>query len=200
MLQHAKKLIAKGLYLFPLRINGGTPILKNFSELCSNDLGKFSLHWKSGNNIAIATEKYKNDKALVVVDIDVKKDKNGVETAKKLRAEGFELAPTLVATTKSGGYHFIYYHDHPVKQGVDVLGRGIDIRSKGGYIVAPGSKIDGGEYKILHDIAIAKCPDWVVERCGLPKKKDDRDKAPVVDVQELPALDRATNYLLNEAP
>jgi hypothetical protein len=50
------------------------------------------------------------------------------------------------------------------------LGRGIDIRARGGYIVAPPSRhISGREYAWSvdhhpHDLKIARGPDWLVER------------------------------------
>jgi hypothetical protein len=38
-----------------------------------------------------------------------------------------------------------------VRQGANVLGPGLDVRSKGGYVVGPGSVVDGEGYAVIQD-------------------------------------------------
>jgi len=91
-------------------------------------------------NIGIATGKISG---IIVVDVDVKSGAQGEETLEKLLKQHGPLPKTPCCITPSGGYH--YYFKYP--EGVDIpcsqgkLGPGIDIRSDGGYVVAPPSVI-----------------------------------------------------------
>ena len=121
-------------------------------------------------NLGVATEK------LVVIDVDPRH--GGDESLKKLEAEHGEWPLTWRSLTGSGGEHIIF----AASDGVDVvnvvakqmtdppLGPGIDIRARGGYIVAPPSRhISGRAYcwSVDHhpaDVPLAVAPDWLVER------------------------------------
>ena len=46
------------------------------------------------------------------------------------------------------------------------MGSGIDTRSLGGYVLGPGSSIDGKSYEITHKAQIAPAPEWLVARLG----------------------------------
>lgn len=99
---------------------------------------------------------------ILVVDIDVKKGKEGFRTVEKLKKEGLIFPESFKIATPSLGGH-IYYND-PGKYGrntVDFLGPGIDTRGKGGLVVAPFSKIEAGEYKIIDDRNAVLLPDWI---------------------------------------
>ena len=48
----------------------------------------------------------------------------------------------------SGGLHYYFTYDEDIKQTSNAKLE-IDTRCDGGYIVGPGSKIDGNEYKII---------------------------------------------------
>jgi len=121
-------------------------------------------------NLGVSTEK------LVVIDIDLRD--GGDESFKKLEAEHGEWPLTWRSLTGGGGEHIIF----AAPDGVDVvnvvakqmtdppLGPGIDIRARGGYIVAPPSRhMSGGVYAWSvdhhpHDTPLAIAPDWLVEK------------------------------------
>jgi len=121
-------------------------------------------------NLGVATEK------LVVVDVDPRH--GGDESLKKLEAEHGELPLTWRSLTGGGGEHIIYAAPAGVaignvvaKQMTDPpLGVGIDVRARGGYIVAPPSRhISGGVYAWSvdhhpHDVPLAPAPDWLVAK------------------------------------
>lgn len=44
------------------------------------------------------------------------------------------------------------------------LGRLIDTRANGGYVVAAGSTVDGRAYEVLDDVAPGELPTWLAER------------------------------------
>jgi hypothetical protein len=120
-------------------------------------------------NLGVSTEK------LIVIDIDPRH--GGDESFAALERE-HELLPTWRTLTGGGGEHIIF----AASDGVDVvnvvaentdnppLGPGIDIRARGGYIVAPPSRhISGRAYawSVDHhpqEVALAPAPDWLIER------------------------------------
>lgn len=80
-----------------------------------------------------------------VVDVDVKDGARGVESHASLRSAGLLRGKIAVALTPSGGWH-LYFEGSVQGNGV-VRGYGIDFRSTGGYVVAPGSVTPGGAYR-----------------------------------------------------
>ena len=201
----AQNLAAQGFFVFPLRENGKLPALNEFTESATDDAGDLGRFWfdtvlelEHFYNIGIATSKFKGGEALLVVDVDNKNDKNGSDTILKLELEGFEFPKTLTQTTPTGGLHLIYKIKSPVKQGVSVLGPGLDIRSRGGYIVGAGSEINGKKYTI-NKAAIAKAPAWIVKKCKETKKAEPKKKKPRKTVAQRAAVARGKDYLLNSA-
>jgi hypothetical protein len=121
-------------------------------------------------NLAVSTEK------LVVIDIDPRH--GGDESLKKLEAEHGELPLTWRSLTGGGGTHDIYRCPDGVEIGNvraegmadPPLGPGIDVRARGGYIVAPPSRhISGRAYcwSVDHhpaDVPLAPAPNFLIER------------------------------------
>lgn len=94
---------------------------------------------------------------LVVIDIDARK---GLTTFRNLLVENAgtsRLKTTVVKTPR--GWH-IYFHaidDYPIKNSVGKLGQHIDVRTAGGYVIAPPTP--GYEYLLKappHDL-----PMWL---------------------------------------
>ncbi len=80
-----------------------------------------------------------------VVDVDVKDGAPGVVSHTRLRDAGLLYGKIAVALTPSGGWH-LYFEGSAQGNGV-VRGFGIDFRSTGGYVVAPGSLTPRGAYR-----------------------------------------------------
>lgn len=120
------------------------------ATLDENTIRAWWLKWPDAN-VGIATGEASN---LVVVDIDPRH--GGDESLKKLDP----FPDTLIAKTGGGGLHYCFTHPgQKVKSGSDVLGRGIDTRGDGGYIVAPPSKhASGASYEWQNLVAPADCP------------------------------------------
>jgi bifunctional DNA primase/polymerase-like protein/AAA domain-containing protein/primase-like protein len=96
---------------------------------------------------------------VFVLDLDVKHGKDGVAALKSLVA-GRLMPPTLVAKTPSGGRH-LYYRapPWPVKTSVDRLGKGIDVRGDGGYVVLPPTE----GYTWVNQDPVAEAPPWLLD-------------------------------------
>lgn len=200
-----KDLTARGFYVIPLIPDSKLPIFKKFTDKASDDHNDLIDYWYDKifeidiqNNIGIITSKYRGGGALLVVDVDNKNGKCGSDTILELELKGFEFPKTLTQKTPTGGYHLIYKINSPIKQGVSVLGEGLDIRSKGGYIVGAGSLINDKAYTI-DNAPIVKAPNWIIEKCKESKKRETRKKKPIKKVSQKGAMLRAKDYLLNKA-
>jgi hypothetical protein len=134
-------------------------------------------------NLAVATDK------LVVVDVDP--EDGGNESFAALVREHGEFPLTWRTLTGGGGEHIIFAcHDGVEIDNVTAkttknppLGPGIDIRARGGYIVAPPSKhISGRPYAWSvdhhpHDVPLAPAPDWLIERLTVAVPRGSSDAA-----------------------
>jgi len=109
---------------------------------------------------------------FAVLDIDLREDRNGLETLKALGVEGLPVTPTV--KTPSGGYHLYFAQaEPPITTTVGATGRGIgvglDWRGLGGYVILPPS----GEYHwITRDVPLAPVPPVLMpkERKGVAIK------------------------------
>src|SRR3990167_1883365 len=158
-LDHALTLAAAGFYVFPIVAGKkAPPAVQNWQDFALRDPAVIKSWWQNNphDNIGIFTGKFATnvsdttwrEDALLVVDVDVKGDKHGDTELLRLELDGWDLPDTCTHFTPTGGRHLLYRVRAPVRQGTNVLGNGLDIRSKGGYIVAPGSTPGAtGEYR-----------------------------------------------------
>lgn len=210
-LKAAEQLIKMGFHVFPIIQNEKTPYLKDFTGAAMTDPEALRTYWwdavmerEHAHNVGIATSKFGEGQALVVVDVDNKKGKEGSATLLKLELEGFDFPKTLTQKTPSGGFHYIYKTSTPLKQGTDTLGSGLDIRSRGGYIVGAGSVVEKGAYAfdIKQGVEILDCPPWIekVLKDNEAKERELKTAEPKKKISQKAATSRAKDYLLNNAP
>jgi len=111
-------------------------------------------------NIGLATGQVSG---RVVLDVDVKKDKQGDVSLQALVDENWPLPETLQALTPTGGYHFVFQAP-PGKMASNLGVRsGIDILTDGRYVVAAPSMINEQAYQWIITKPAAVCPQWVVD-------------------------------------
>lgn len=77
-----------------------------------------------------------------VVDFDVKDGAPGATTFQRLRDIGLLAGSFATVTTPSGGWHL--YYDGSAQGNGSIKGFGVDFRSAGGYVVAPGCPVGLG--------------------------------------------------------
>jgi len=189
----ARQLGSAGFYVFPIKQNSKLPAITDWPNAAVT--GAEVEKWDWAGNVGIATGKFGNGKALVTIDIDNKHGKFGDCSLLELELQGFDFPLTMEQETPSGGRHLIYVCDTPLKQGVDVLGKGLDIRSRGGYIVGPGSEIDGRAYTLTRRVPPAPAPAWLVARLGAAPDRPAADVQPLAGVDPGRAHGRAVEYL-----
>ncbi|MEU6528350.1 bifunctional DNA primase/polymerase [Streptomyces sp. NPDC046928] len=126
-------------------------------------------------NVGIAT----GPAGLLVVDLDVPKaeeQKGAPDGATSLQAlcerAGQVLPDTYRVRTARGGQHLYFTAPAGVRLRCSVkrLGRNIDTRAWGGYVVAPGSITPDGTYEVAHDAPVAELPGWLTALLTEPDK------------------------------
>lgn len=158
-LEQALAFIEMGWAVFPLVPNTKRPLTKNGFKDATKSAYAARKWWEEtpNANIGIATGEFSG---LAVVDVDVKNGAKGRESVSLLKG----LTPTLTVATPSGGWHLYYIRPKDGIRCRNGLLPGIDLKADGGYVVAPGSEIDGKPYEWIDAEAhIADLPPCVLE-------------------------------------
>ena len=200
-LEHAILLSELGFHVFPLYAGSKLPAIEDFPNKATRDQKQIRKWWtdpvmgfERDFNIGISTSKFSDNEALLVIDVDNKGEKKGSETLLKLELEGLELPKTFEQVTPTGGYHLFFRVKEPLRQGTNVLGPGLDIRSRGGYVVGAGSTIGHRAYTFVEN-EIAAPPEALVIRVGKGRK---RTETVVSSESDQPiSLTMANEYLSN---
>ena len=206
----AIELARRDLRVFPLRANAKTPAIERWPARATTDAATIRgwwldpvTGWAQPENIGIATgSALPGGGFLLVVDIDDKPGKNGSASLAALEAEHGALPRTLTARTASGGRHIYLRTPYPTANTAGKLGQGIDTRGFHGYVVAPGSTVDGRAYEWSDDAPIGDLPEAYLALLEQARERE-RNKTTVAEGVKLDtdaAVARAKHYLLYEAP
>ena len=150
-----EQLLARGLKLFPLQPNGKRPEAKDWQQWATSASPEDILNYTPGHNWGVFC------RGLIVLDIDNKNGKNGsASLSELLKEKAVKLPKTFVVKTPTGGLHYYY---KGVGRNRANIREGIDIRGDGGFVVAPGSKINNAEYKVYDASPIAEAPQWLYD-------------------------------------
>lgn len=162
----ALALASMGFWVFPISPGKKSPpLMTGWQEAATCEADHVTALWLEcpTANIGIYTGKFRTNEALIVIDVDCKEGRIGNEELIRLELEGCEFPDTYIQTTPTGGRHLVFCADQAVRQGASVLGRNLDIRSAGGYIVGAGSRIEGAYYQGTGH-AVAPAPEWLIAR------------------------------------
>ena len=179
-----------GKYIFPCSPEFKSPLVQMGTGFCnaSNDKKKLCAWWHLFPSAMIGlVTGIKNN--IVVLDVDVhSKDGNGFNTLKEFEEAGLNIPDTYRVNTPSGGchYYFKYPFGYDIRNSVNKVGLGLDIRSTGGYVIAPGSiTITGKKYSTVQKkIPFAEMPQWLIEKCLASDKKQEQDYEITLKTQE----------------
>ena len=166
-------------------------------------------HWDvRGCNWARST----GDDGDLIVDLDIKRDasgaviENGFDTWKKITAFYGDPGETLTVRTPGKGTdqepdrgcHIVFRGEAGSTQ--RKLGPGVDIKSVGGYVLIPGSKINGREYELAVDAEAIQPPSWLITKLSEPTVKDPRRDEPAITLDLEHNVAWAIRYLASDAP
>jgi len=158
MLESALALARQGFLVFPITPGAKKPpIIEGWPRAATTDEAQVRSWWAQWPeaNIGIHCD------GLLVVDVDPKK--GGYESLTELESQ-LQLDATLEVETPSGGRHIYYRCGEHIRNGVDVLGPGLDVRAAGGYVVGAGSHTPAGAYRVVIGDPLADAPAELIER------------------------------------
>jgi len=125
---------------------GKHPRTKNGVKDATTDAEQIAAWWTKwpDANVGIAT-----GNGLLVLDVDTKHD--GIETIEQMEETEGPMPETAMVLTGGGGRHYYFYLPPDKREGVKNavgIGRGLDLRFDGGYVVAPPSRhVSGRTYE-----------------------------------------------------
>lgn len=154
----ALRVAKEGCPVFPCNPKDKSPYVK-WKTAATTDQKEIARLWGRYPN-AIPGMVTGGASGFVVIDLDVKNGKNGIDEFERL---GLNLENAgAVVRTAGGGLHLYFEHVDGVRNSQDKFGPGIDVRAEGGYVIAPGVVNDVGEYEFISgDLGIARvlCPE-----------------------------------------
>ncbi|MEV6726886.1 bifunctional DNA primase/polymerase [Streptomyces xanthochromogenes] len=168
VLAAARTAIDRGLAVFPLPIGGRVP--ERGWQLQATLLPERLPELLAGRGVGVGCRA----SGVVALDLDVHGDDDGPGVLAALADRLGETVPeTFTVATPSGGRHL--YFRAPMgctigsfSGGRTALGPGIDVRGpghrSGGYLVGPGSVVNGRPYVIARDVPLAPLPGWIADR------------------------------------
>jgi len=186
-LNEALDLIEYGFHLIPLHsVNkdgtctcgnncnseGKHPMIQDWPNCASRESEQIKKWWRRwpDANIGIACGSISD---LVVLDMDPRH--NGENSLDELENRIGVFTQTTTITTGSGGKHFYYRFPgkNLIKNSSGKLGEGLDIKTDGGYVVAPGSlHKSGNTYDWLFDINyMVPFPDKLIKELNQQSKQ-----------------------------
>jgi len=129
---------ANGWRVFPVKPGAKTPITKHGFKDASTDGDRLRAWWRRWPtaNIGLATGRASG---IWVLDVD---GDRGLTTLAALEASHEPLPASQRVRTGSGGLHVYFRYPKPgteIYNSAGQVGLGIDVRGKGGYVVAPPS-------------------------------------------------------------
>jgi hypothetical protein len=187
------------LSLFPMKFEDGrkVPTLKGWPEKATTDPEQLAKWFGSGDrNIGVAT----GASGLVVFDTDQKGVDGDANLRALLGAAAHILDETFTVESPTGSRHY-YFRGDLVRNSVGKLARGVDIRSQGGYVVAPGSVSDKGTYRVINNVDIAQLPQVLIDAIAKAYVQAERvELSAIVDLDTPAAQASAIAYLSTAEP
>lgn len=202
-IDHALALAGMGFRVFPLACNSKLPAFKgvDWRTLTTSDPARVKELWGTNDyNIGIAT-----GNGLLVLDFDTKGGQRGLEDFEDFRSRGLDFSNAVY--TANGGVHVYLRLPEGIALGNSVkkIAPATDTRCENGYVVGPGSRIDGKDYYWIKETqptmlaGFIAAADWLIEACD---KQHEKETLPdlQIELDTDTATTRAIAYLTDNAP
>jgi hypothetical protein len=167
----------RGWHVFPCRPGDKRPAVDRWEQRACADPERVERYWPSGrHNVGVAC----GPSGLVVIDLDTSAHggqlsenscsepsvRHGRDVLAALADRSGQPWPaTYSVTTPSGGQHLYFAgaRGPEIRNSAGRIGRMIDVRASGGYVLGAGSVIGGRVYVITDDRSVAALPGWLAE-------------------------------------
>lgn len=152
-LSHALAMAHAGLAVFPCRPGAKQPLFSRedggSGHLdATSELWLVEAWWSAHPDANIGVVPGRCNPPLIVLDADCKDGKRGLETLARMEQDGLVPKDAPRVRTPSGGIHVYMRGAEPVSNRSPF--KDVDVRSAGGYVLAPPSVLDeGGAYEVL---------------------------------------------------
>jgi bifunctional DNA primase/polymerase-like protein len=178
----ALALSAKGIWVFTTQPNSKIPFKGSRGLLdATTDPNQIHKMYERRPNANLAIDCGRS--GIAVVDWDKKNDPDGVALKALADVVGHDdLYNTRITNTPSGGMHFPFLLPEglAVPSGNNRLGKGLDVKSDGGYVLVSPSKLPHGQYRLHNGISeISPIPTKLLKLLtnGKSEKKFDKRRA-----------------------
>ncbi|MFI5768565.1 bifunctional DNA primase/polymerase [Streptomyces sp. NPDC051658] len=185
LLAHAITAAERGWHVFPLRPRDKRPAghaaarcpatgrcadgHRTPEQRATTDPDLLAAAWTHAPyNIGLAT----GPSGLVVVDLDLPKPTDpkgtpdGATSLQALCERAGQAVPTTYRVRTASGGHHLYFtapDGNRLPSSKGKLAPKIDTRAWGGYVVAPGSSVNGHAYEVVDDAPVAALPPWLLD-------------------------------------
>ena len=179
MIEAALDYVKEGFKVFPVKLDKKPLTEHGLKDATQTQQGvkEYWTKWPDAG-IGIVTDN------LIVLDFDAKS--GGLESLELIKSK-FGLPDTRIHGTGGGGFHYIYLNPNGtnVRNATGLGGYpGVDLRAKGGYIVAPPSHHpSGNDYYIYSYMTPAIAPQWLMT---MATKRQETTNAAPVDGEPIP--------------
>jgi hypothetical protein len=153
--------------------------VEGFKE-ATTDVTKIKEWWDRWENANIGI---KTGRACGIFVLDVDKNHDGFKSLTDLEKKYGKLPDTLIARTGGEGIHMYFaypFNGESIPCSISKIGKGIDVKGDGGYVVAPPSiHVSGRRYEFLNAATIPQnAPDWLLLLIFGQKLKHAFEKLP----------------------
>jgi hypothetical protein len=149
LVDYALHYAERGLYVFPVAPRGKNPLTEHGFKDATTDPAQIRAWWERWPEANIGLDCGRS--GVVVIDID---GAEGMASWQALVGRLGLAAQTKVAKTGGGGRHLYFQAPSHLRIGNSAgkLGKGIDVRGDGGYVVMPPSQHPSGtRYEWLNE-------------------------------------------------
>jgi hypothetical protein len=181
MSRWASELAHQGFAVFPVTPGAKVPLVKDWPGQATRDQHRIAAWWRWHQNANIGISCAASN--IFVIDLDSPKvpgrgGGHGQDSLRELAA-GRTIPPTRTVVTASGGLHLYFRAPDGVELRNSVgdtpsgLGHLIDTRGVGGFVLAPGSSVNGSAYWIRSALPMAELPGWLLYELTRRQAKAD---------------------------
>ena len=173
---------AKGWPVFPCVTDSKAPACPHGHKDATLDIEQINAWWSTADyNIGLEPEQV----GMGVIDADTYKT--------DCEIEDLFLPDTYEVQTPRSGTHYYFKGSLPPSAGTK-LGKGIDTRGRGSYVLLPPSVVDGKPYAVKHDREVAELPAEIAVRLATANTSQ---KSVVEDLDQEANIGRAETLLLD---